>query len=274
MAVGGPLRRLDDRVLPPIADALARLGRGARRVRIIRVVAVVISLTVVLVAVYAAGRQPPTTYAPAGVPVRLGVQEGDSIPLYIAASKTKLSQLIAATSANTKPPEYFALVSMTTYLTPQRLAAVLVHPQVQIAYVIMRVPSPEQTEIFQIYAPNVPQDIVREMQAKAEKKQQEVAEYDALLSDVRGATLTDQMQREQYKKEASIARHEANSYQSLCACVYAAVVHAKPDVLGQLAAQPGVRAVEPAPLQFSADLAVFLPPLPEQYDVAGPPPSS
>jgi hypothetical protein len=275
MGIGDPLRRLDDRVLPPIAKAFARLGRGARRLRIIRVVAVLISLTVVLVAVYAAGRRPAQTFPPPmRSTVQLGVAEGDSIPLYVARSKAKLAQLIAATSTSKAPSSYFALVSMKNYLSPTGLATVLAGtPGLQVTLVIMRVKSPYQTEIFQVYAPDVPADVTRVMLSTADKKQREAAADTTLEAQAGTATLTDRILRAQYRMAASVASLEATSYRSLCQCVYAVVVHATPAVLGQLAARPAVRAVEPA-TQSTLDLTVFRPPFPDQHKLAEPPPSS
>jgi hypothetical protein len=276
MGVGDLLKRLDQRLLPPIANAFARLNRGAGRLKIIRWAAVVISLTVVLIAVYAAGRRPAPTYAPVGSTVQLGVSEGASIPLYVAGSKAKLAQLIVGSSAATTEPSYFALVSMSKYLTPAQLATALDGLNLQVTYVIMRVPSPYQTEIFQIYAPDVAPDVIREMLATAEAKQREAADDLTLESQVGDSTPTDRTMRAQYAQGAMVATLEATSYRSasLCHCVYGAVVHATPSVLGQLAARPAVRVVEPAPLRLTPDRAVFLPPLPDQDKLAEPPPSS
>jgi hypothetical protein len=274
MGLRDSLTRLDKRVLPPIAKSFARLGRGARRPRILQAVAVLISLTVVLVAVYAAGRQPPRTIVSTGTTVRLGVAQGASIPQYVADSKAKLARLIAGSSAGPKPPSYFALVSMSAYLTPDRLATVLHGLGLQATYVIMRVPSSYQTEIVDVYAPDVPRDVIREMRATADSKQRDVIDDVALESHVMGSSVTDRTLRAQYRQEAAVARLEAVQYRALCACVYAVVVHATATVLGQLAKRAGVRVVEPAPPAARADTAVFLPPFPDQHQLAEPPPSS
>jgi hypothetical protein len=277
MGIRDPLKRLDQRVLPPIANVFARLGRGARRLKIIRFVAVLISVTVVLVAVYAAGRRPAPTYSPPGSTVQLGVSEGGSIPTYVASSKAKLTSLIAGSSAAaTAPPAYFALVSMSKYLDPTQLATVLVGLDLQVTYVIMRVPSPYQTEIFQVYTPGIPQDLIRAMLANADKKQREAADDVTLEAQAGTATATDRTLRAQYKQGAMVATLEETSYRSAstCHCVYGAVVHATPSVLGALATRRDVRVVQPAPLHLTPDLAVFLPPLPDQLNLAGPPPSS
>ena len=274
MRIPDPLKRLDARILPPMAAAFGRLSRGARRVRIVRIVAVVVSVVVVLVAVYAAGRPGSRTYGPVGVVVKLGVPEGESIPQYIADSKAQLDRLVADSAGAKKQTRYYALVSMSTYLTPAALATTLDGlDRLQITDTIMRVRSNQQTEIVQLPVTTVPDDVIQGMTKTAARKQIEAADDAALQKKVTGSTLTDRMQRAQYKQEQAIASLEASSYRALCPCVYAAVVYATPDVLGMLAARPEVRVVEARQLNFPG-LAVFLPPFPDQKDTAEPPPSS
>ncbi|HEY2791343.1 MAG TPA: hypothetical protein VGJ28_03245 [Micromonosporaceae bacterium] len=273
MRIPPALTRLDKRVLPPIAKVLARLGRGARRPRILQALAVVISLTVVLVAVYAAGRQPARAIVSTGTTVRLGVADGGSIPQYVADSKARLAQLVNG-SESERDQSYFALVSMSAYLTPDQLAATVTGLGLQITNVIMRVPSDYQTEIINVYAPDVPRDVQRAMQATAERKQRAVADDQTLEAGVTGSSLTDRTLRAQYRQEVTVARLEERGYRSLCACVYAVVVHANPAALAQLALRKNVRVVDPAPLSARSDAAVFLPPFPDQHRVVEPPPSS
>jgi hypothetical protein len=273
MRIPPSLTRLDKRVLPPVAKVLARLGRGARRPRILQALAVVISLSVVLVAVYAAGRQPTRALVSTGTTVRLGVTDGGSIPQYVADSRARLTRLVNGT-ASERSQSYFALVSMSAYLTPDRLATTLAALQLQVTDVIMRVPSDYQTEIIDVYAPDVPRDVERAMLATADRKQREFTDDQTLEAGVSGSSVTDRTLRAQYRQEATVARLEEKSYRALCACVYAVVVHATPSVLGELAQRKDVRAVDPAPLSARSDAAVFLPPFPDQHTVVEPPPSS
>jgi hypothetical protein len=71
-----------------------------------------------------------------------------------------------------------------------------------------------------------------------------------------------------YDGGARVAEAEAVAYRRRCSCVYAAIVRATPAALAELAGRPGVRAVDAAPEVRRLDRAVFLPPLPEQADVA------
>jgi hypothetical protein len=69
----------------------------------------------------------------------------------------------------------------------------------------------------------------------------------------------------------AVSAAEADGYRRHCACAYAAVVRADAAALTGLADRSGVRAVDPAPAVNRLDRTVFLPPLPEQSGVAGPP---
>jgi hypothetical protein len=271
MGVPDRLRSLDRRVLPPIGAAMARLGRGARRVRLLTFGAVAISLAVVLVAVYAAGRAPAVSAGPPAPIVRMGVPEGGSIPRYVSGATKSLRRLVASTSADPTPPAYFALVSMSSYLTPQKVTDVFAGLPIQITNVIMRVPSEKQTQIITLYATDLPHDVIRGMLSTANQKAQEVADDQTRLSDVTGDSTAADTLRSQYRLEKSVAELEVAAYRRLCGCVYAAVVYAAPAVLGQLAARAHVRAVEVAPAHQSLDRAVFLPPFPDQHRTARPP---
>jgi hypothetical protein len=278
MRIPDQLTRLDRRVLPPISAALSRLGRGARRLRIVRIVAPVISLAVVLVAVYAAGRPPAPVAGPIGQSVTLGVHQGDSIQDYVAATKADLQDLVAtAGSTATTPPKFYALVSLSGYLTPARLTGVFGGLNLQITNTIMRVRSDQQTQIIQlpVNSEDLQVEVERGMQATADKKQQSAADLGVLLKMTGGDSETAQTLRAQYKLEQSVAVLEAATYRAPddCACVYAAVVYGPLPVLAELAARTGIRAVEARQLT-DPSLAVFLPPFPDQYGIAQPPASS
>lgn len=271
MRVPRVLQRLDDRMLPPVGRVLARLARGGRRVRIVRGVAVVGSLSLVLVAVYVAGRPSAPDDAPSGAIVYLGVAAGASIPQYVATSNNKLQTLIADSATVANPPPFFALVSFSAYLSPPQLTPLLTGLDIRVTNVIMRLPSDKQTQIIKIDAESIPDDVVRDMLSTATAKTKEVADFLTLLSKVKGTTADDETLRETYMQGAAVSQAEATSYRRLCGCVYAAVVYATPKTLGKLAAMPGVRTVEPAPRRQLLDRVVFWPPFPDQHDLAEPP---
>ncbi|SDZ07929.1 hypothetical protein SAMN05444365_105214 [Micromonospora pattaloongensis] len=267
MRAGELLRRLDSRVLPPLARGMARLGQGQVRPRVLTVAATVSVTAVLMTAVWAADRGPVGDQTVGDV-VRVGVVDGDSIPGYVRASRDKLDALSAAPPS--APTETYALVTFAAYLAPGRLSPVL--DGLAVSEVFSRVPLPHtQTQIVRIPAQRVPDDVTAGMAQVAQRKEIEARDYRE-----RGAALTgdgDQERelRQLYDSGARVALAEATAYRSHCSCVYAAVVRATPALLRRVAERPEVRAVDPAPELRRLERAVFLPPLPEQQDVVRPP---
>jgi hypothetical protein len=71
-------------------------------------------------------------------------------------------------------------------------------------------------------------------------------------------------------RPAAVARAEAAGYAQPCTCVIALVVEGDRAALERLAATPGVRAVEAAPVGVTAPELALAPLLPEQTDTASP----
>jgi hypothetical protein len=235
-------------------------------VRLLYVLAFVSVAAVVLTAVWVADDRPagdPTV----GDTVRVGVVQGQSIPAYVAASRTELDTLLT-TDPTGVAGETYALVTLRAYLDPDRLTPVLVG--VSVSQVYARVPLPDtQTEIVRIPAFRVPEDVEVGMDQVAARKEREATEYRRLAGAPHGGT-QDEL-RARYASNADVAAKEAMAYREHCSCVYGVVVRATPAALDRLATRPEVRAVDPAPEVRRLDRAVFLPPLPDQDDVARPP---
>ncbi|MFC0528849.1 hypothetical protein [Phytohabitans kaempferiae] len=267
MRTGDLLRRLDSRLLPPLARAMSRLAQGRLRMRVLSGAALLSATAVLLTAVWAADRRVPAGDPTVGEVVRVGVIDGQSIPGYVASSRQELAQMLAT------PPstgDTYALVTLTGYLAPDRLTAVL--RGVSVAQVLGRVPLPEtQTQIVHIPAARIPGDVVAGMAEVAERKEAEAAEYRTLSNTLTGDSDRERQLRQVYDSGAEVATAEATAYRSSCSCVYAAVIRATPSALEQLSARAEVRAVDPAPEVRRLDRAVFLPPLPEQDDIVRPP---
>jgi hypothetical protein len=213
------------------------LARGARKVgfQLAAVVAALVAIAVVLTV-----RHRPVTPTDTGDVVRVGVEQGASIPAYVRDSRSRLDAMPAGRSG-------YALVSLTGYLAPGQLVPVLAG--VDTFQVYARVPLPDvQTAIVKIPAATIPGDVTAGMDAEAGER----AEQASRTGD-------------------QVAATEAARYRQHCACVYAAVVRAPAGTLRQLATRASVRAVDPAPQVSQVGLAVFLPPLPEQNDTAQPP---
>nr|WP_243704890.1 hypothetical protein [Micromonospora sp. KC723] len=202
-------------------------------------------------------RDAPAGDRTVGEVTRVGVRQGETIPGYARQARAELAAL--------PPGAAYALVSFDAYLAPGRLPAVLA--EVEAARVLARVPLPgRQTEVVRLAAYRLPRDVVAGMSALADRKDREAADQRA-----RAAGAADAELRRVYDTGAEVAAREAEAYRAGCACVYAAVVRAEPDLLRAVAARPGVRAVDPAPEVRRLDRAVFTPPLPEQRGVARPP---
>lgn len=257
MRVAELMRRLDSRVLPPLARALARAGQGQARTHVLTGVALFCATAVLLTAVWAAELRPPGD-DPSGAIVAVGVRAGDSADGYEQQARAELQQLTAGASG---PGQPYALVSFGAYLAPDRLRVVL-HGST-VSEIFARVPLREmKTQIVRIPAQRIPEDVVAGMELFAERKDREAVTY----QEKAGQTF-DQAEREGYGTLAAAALAEATAYRSQCSCVYAAVVRAAPAALGELAGRPGVRSVDPAPEVQRLDHAVFRPPLPEQVGV-------
>jgi hypothetical protein len=261
---GDLLRRLDSRLLPPMALAMSRLAQGRTRMRVLTAAALLSATAVLLTAVWAADRRPdgdPTV----GEVVRVGVGEGQSIPGYVESSRAELAELVTAS-----PAESYALVTLSAYLAPDRLTPIL--GGVSVSEVFGRVPLTDtQTQIVHIPAFRIPADVSAGMAIVADRKDAEASEYRELSGKLTGGSDQERSLRQVYDSGAEIAAAEATAYRSRCSCVYAAVIRATPVAMEQILDRPEVRAVDPAPEVRRLDRAVFLPPLPEQDDVVRPP---
>ncbi|MFG3420661.1 hypothetical protein ACIBTZ_05225 [Micromonospora sp. NPDC049460] len=267
MRAGDPLRRWDQPPLSRLAGAVTRPGDGPARPRVLTVIAL-LSCAAVLLAAGWAGDDRPTGDRTGGEVTRVGVAHGDSIPGYVRAAAADLAALPPAAPA--AGDGTYALVSLSSYLTPQGAAAVL--GDVPVAAVLGRVPlADRQTEIVRIPAQRVPDDVVAGMADVAARKEREAADYRARSGALTDGGQAERELRQVYDSGAEVSAAEAAAYRSGCACLYAAVVRAEPVALRRLAARPGVRAVDPAPEVTRLDRTVFTPPLPEQREVAHPP---
>ncbi|PZG22719.1 hypothetical protein C1I95_04715 [Micromonospora craterilacus] len=265
MRAGDLLRQLDQRLLPRLAAAVTRLGQGSARPPLLGWVAVLSCAAVLFTAVLATGG-PPVPDRTVGEVTRVGVADGESIPGY---ERTAAADL-AALAGGALGEGTYALVSLTEYLAPQSLAAVV--GDVGVAAVIGRVPLPgRQTEIVRIPAQRIPEDVTAGMVELAERKELEAADYRSRAAGLGGGGPQERELRQLYESGARVAAEEAAAYRAGCACVYALVVRAAPAALRGVAARPGVRVVDPAPEVRRLERTVFTPPLPEQWDVVRPP---
>lgn len=266
MRSGDLLRQLDQRLLPHLLGTANRLAQGPAQPGVFLAAVLLSCLAVTVTAVWGIGA--PQVSAPTADGVtRVGVAAGESIPGYLRDATDDLAALPTASPS----PENgtFALVSLATYLTPYQAANVF--DDVPVAAVIGRVPLPErQTEVVRIDVPGLPGDVITAMAELAARKEQEAGDYRARAAAISDGRPEQREQRGLYLSAAQMAEAEAKAYRGGCACVYAAVVRAEPIELRQVASQPDVRVVDPAPEVRRLDRTVFTPPLPEQDVVAHP----
>ena len=238
---------------------LSRLGRGARRLSRSWTALVTLVLVVGLVVVsYRAGTRTAPVDDTVGNAPRVGPAGGSRADAYLSAASAELSRLPAATPV-------WALVGFADYRRPDALPALLAGYSVR--RVVARVPLPGvQTQLVTLVVDRLAVDVPAGMNRIASEKEG-AAESAAAAAKTAGSAELAKV----YTSEADVERREATAYRQLCACVYAAVVHATPDRLRTLAQQPGVRVVDPAPEVTRLDRATFVPLLPEQSGTVGPP---
>jgi hypothetical protein len=256
------LVRLDERILP-------RLARGLRRVRELprpRALVAITALLVLVVVVTVAWDTDAPVGRGIGDIVRVGPQDGDSIPGYLQASRDELDRLVASSSS--PGGSVYALVTLAVYASPERVAGLFrSHTGVSTLLAYARVPLPRrQTARVQLAADRLPSDLTATMTRVAGQKTDDASGYTRLAQSESAPD-----RRRLYESLASLATAEARAYQQACACVFAVVVRAMPGALAALATHPDVRGVDPAPEVTQLDRAVFAAPLPEQTDRVQPP---
>ncbi|WP_212993949.1 hypothetical protein [Actinoplanes auranticolor] len=253
--------RTGDRMLPPLTRGLSRIGTAPSRLRILSGLAVA-SATALLLAVVWVADHGPEAVNPTGDVVRVGVVEGQSVSGYLRSSRGELAALLPS-SGSPVAGETWALVSLRTYLPPDKLQAALAG--VPVAEVYARAPLPGvRTPVVKIPVYRMPQDVVTGMLNAALARDQEQADYRKLGDELEGDGVNEIRLRWAYDNAAQAAAAEAAAYRAHCACVFAAVVRAAPAVLEELAGRAEVRVVDPAPEVRSLDRTEFRPVRPEQ----------
>jgi hypothetical protein len=262
---GDLLHRLDSWLLPVLARGVVRLSHPDHRARLLGATATLSVAAVLGTAIWAADR-PAIGDRTVGEVVRVGVLAGDSIPAYVQSSRAELAALAGATPHT----ETYALVALSEYVTPARLAPIL--HGVSVSEVVVRVPLPNtRTEIIRLSAERLPADAEAAMAAVADAKDREASDYRARRSAVSGNGQREQELRRLYEIGAAVASAEATAFRAKCGRIYAAVVRGTPAALAEITRRPGVRSVDPAPEVRRPESAIFQPPLPEQIDVVRPP---
>jgi hypothetical protein len=253
--------RTGDRMLPPLARGLTRIGAAPSRLRIMTGLALVSATTLLVTVVFLADRGPQPESVTGDV-VRVGVVEGQSVSGYLRSSRKELTSLLPSIGSPAVG-ETWALVSLSGYLAPDKIEPVLAGAAV--AQVYARAPLPNvRTQVVKIGVYRMPQDVVAGMLHAAQARDQEQADYRKLGDELAGDGVNEIRLRRAYDNAAQTAASEAAAYRAHCACLFAAVVRAGPAALDQIAGRAEVRVVDPAPEVRRLDRTEFRPVLPEQ----------
>jgi hypothetical protein len=227
--------------------------------RIIAGLAVAAVATLLVSVIWLAEPDPPATAPGPPEVARVGLIEGQSVDAYLRASRAELATLTRSAGH----ADVWALVTLASYVPPDRLTPMLAGVGVAEVYARAPLPGPP-TAVVRIPAYRVPGDVISGMLATAVLRDHEAAYYRQLSARVTGDTPNDARLRRAYTTAAAVAGAEARAYRAHCSCVVAAVVRATPAALTGLAARAGVRGVDPAPEVTTLDRAEFRPLLPEQ----------
>jgi hypothetical protein len=219
-------------------------------------------LAVAIVALTLAQRDGSDPGSPPASVARVGPEQGQPVDEYLSQAATRLDGL-----AGTEPT--YALVQLRAYTAPDGLPPLLPAEGVTVVRAMMRAPIPQvQTEI--ITAPlrgdvrSVPADVTRAMDQQVAGKRADADDAKRSARGLTGSSRSESRLRDFYQDSADISRAEADAFAAHCACVYALVVRAVPEVLRQLATVGGVRATDPAAGVDELNQAAFVPLLPEQ----------
>lgn len=240
------LRNLDRRLIPPLAAGLTRLSGGRRR-PLTGTVVVVVAVALLLAGALALRDEPA---APAPETTRVGLTAGEPVASYLAHSRDDLVRL-----ADTGGPVY-ALVSLSAYLAPARLARVVAGVRTERVYT--RVPvGGAAAPVAPVTAHRVPADVTAGMDRLAADRYRIAGDFGRLAA-------SPGPQHAEYVAEQRAYRVQAVAYAEHCSCVFAALVRGRAAALSAVAHRPGVLAVEPARAGARPDRMVVAPPLPEQ----------
>ena len=244
----------------------ARLARGGRRLfgrdalrRLASwpVIAIVVCVTLIAVLAYRTEHRVTAIDDTVGNVPRVGPVDGERVDDYLRRSRAELAAL-----APDQGP-IWALVGFTGYQRPAGLAPLLAGYQV--GRVLARVPLPDvQTQLVTLVVTTLSTDVPVGMRRVAMAKERAAASLAATAGtsgELAGVDASD----------AAVDRREAAAYRQLCGCLYAAVVRADQAHLRALSGRAGIRVIAPAPEVTRLDRATFVPLLPEQSEIVGPP---
>lgn len=271
-----PLRRLDDRLVPRLAEFFDRLiprppepdgplpvilrlrrvdDRWTQRgpLALIREVpqlgALAIAALVLASGITVANRSQPERNAGNGTEqgtpgangddrLAIGPQIGDSVQAYVDSTRERMTKL----AADEADESTVAVVSFGQYRTPRQVAdlvggATVVRIFYRASKLTLTEAPPADAGVTDLLT-----DAKKEFLRVAIRKEAEAAELIRVSSTIGD---TDPAQKAEQQKDAALYTREAQQLRGDCACIYAVLVQGEVATLGELLGKPGVRAVDP-----------------------------
>jgi hypothetical protein len=172
----------------------------------------------------------------------LGPQVGERTQDYVRESTDALVDAVRDAPGATR----VALVSLSSYRTPEQVDALLSGFTVRRAYLRAKAAGKEAAALpVEVKGPLLP--ALRTAYAEtARSRASAQRSYQGYVDTLRPDSTQDRAFRDLYAAFARSSGIEAREYARDCACVYAVLVTASPVLLLSLNARPGVRAVEVA----------------------------
>jgi hypothetical protein len=188
----------------------------------------------------------------------VGIQPGAPVATYIQDAKKRLEELAA-----TPDGSVLGLMVFDRYVTPARAAQLVSLARPTQAYYAAQgkgVPPGETA-----YAPvvDVAVDLPKQLRATASQLMVRVKQNEQLAPTIPGINAEERAQKAELLRDAAGWRAQAAALSGSCACVFAVVIRAKAREMVELARQPGVRLIDPAPPGSQTALLEFRPLRPE-----------
>jgi hypothetical protein len=221
-----------------------------------------VALTVV--AVYAATR--PATATPKSAGIHVGVSAGDVISRYRATRQSILNAAVAADAPVGAATSRYALVSFESYLQPEQLAPLLAGAEA--AEVFLRA---RPAGIVEAPVRAIPDDVVKAITSHAQDLDGAAADLQTKI-DQMGQSADESALKDRYHVSLGADLVEKAAYTEQCRCAFGAVVHGSLRALQALSGRDGIRVVDLVPLTSDVSQDTFMPVVPEQTDIAYPPP--
>ena len=287
----GPLRRLDERVVPALGRALRGTGRAAvgsaaltgspgrflgrvmRRYPVVIAAVALIAVAVVLITwtggdQQSAVRPRASNIVPPLSGQQLGPVAGTPVASYLDAAALR-SQQLSSLPAN---QSVTAVVDFNGYLSPVAVAAVLGRQNrfVRIVRGFAQVPPPANGPIH-VLSTTSSADLAGQLAAARSSAATVLAQYQlAFRIYARHPTAAREAAVSALSGRAGPARVDARGLSPTCGCIFAIVITGPATALDQISNLPDVRVLDPAPASSSLQTLAVVPLEPDASGVVPP----